>query len=132
MKRRPAASPAAPTRSSNAPPERERLEVVVPGGTPVDRAWARVALECPDRAGASEHRHGARVHVAPLGCGDDVRCCAGEPVPSYPGFFRPRGGFVPLVPTGTSAGEVGGPDAKVVTVPARKTRVYVAAEMAGR
>jgi hypothetical protein len=92
---------------------------------PVDRAWARVAAECPARASAADHRGGAhRVHVMPMGCPGDVRCFLGEPVPGYSVFYRPKGGHVDLVPTGAPEG--------TKAFYTRKTDRYDYAERAGR
>lgn len=107
-----------------APPPATQLPAGPEPADPVDRAWARVAAECPARAGAEAHRHGHLVHVIPMGCPTDVRCFLGEPVPGYSGFWRPLGGHVDLVPKGAASG----------TKPlyARKSDLYDMAERAGR
>lgn len=113
--------------------ERERASAEVPPGTPADRAWARVVLECPDGRTAEQHRSGAFVHVVPFQHGDDVRCLEAEPVLGYTGFYRQRGGYTEVVSAGTPPAKMSeGVTKPQATVAVRKTFTYSAAEMTGR
>ena len=99
-------------------------------------AWERVAAECPLHRSAEEHRRGALVHVVPYGHNGDVRCLPAEPVGIYPGFYRPRGGYPHVHPTGTTLPTREDIERRGASMPAplpvRKTFTYLAAEMAGR
>ena len=112
-------------------------EVTAAQLAPTDRAWVRVALECPNHAPAEAHRHGDAplVHVVPMGHPRDVRCMAGEPVPGYTGVFRPAGGHRDLHPSGTvfpNDMELAAGAKMPVPLYSTKSRAYDDAERAGR